>query len=410
MFQFFSQTEAKKPLPLSPNCRECGLRDHCKHPVQVSASRKGTTVFLVNGPGKDDPDGIRIQKRLAAYMQDIGENLGDYRIIAATACSPGIPMEKKKQYWKHCQPLMVQQIKEANPEKIVVFGKHALASIIDWLWHDPAGLPDRWLGRKIPSRELNAWICPVGLKGVLKNPKVAQIYLYRGLRDAMRLKGRPYDKVSVDDYANRVEVASDLSRIEHLLDEASRSPLSAFDYETNCLKCEKPKAKIFTASVAWLSASGPKCVAFPMADRLADPWKRYVTSDSKKIAANLKFEHRWTKQHFDVDVNKWLWDNVIVGHMYDPMEGVAGLKFQSFCHLGLPYFASEVEKYFDNSDENGYNSIHLANQKNLLVYNGIDSLVELDLGILQMYQSPIKCDWWTDTMPRQSYYTKGEWF
>ena len=367
-------------------------------------------MIVVNGPGADDPNGIKQQKRLAAYLKDVGEDIGDFRIIAAVACFPQGKLEKKKQYWKHCQPLMVQQILEAKPERIIVYGKYALASVIDWLWHSPAGLPDRWYGRKIPSRELNAWVCPIGMKGVLKNPKVSQIYFYRGLRDALRLRGRPYDKVSVNDYADRVEVASDLNRIKALLAEASSSPLSAFDYETNCLKSEKIKAKVFTASVAWLSASGPECVAFAMDDRLADAWRGYVTSNSLKIAANLKFEQRWTREHFGVDVNRWLWDNVIVGHMYDPMETAAGLKFQAFCHLGLPYFAHDVEKYFENTDDQGYNSIHLANKKSLMIYNGIDSLVELDLGILQMYQSPIKCDWWTDTMPKQSFYAKGEWF
>jgi hypothetical protein len=95
--------------------------------------------------------------------------------------------------------------------------------------------------------------------------------------------------------------------------------------------------------------------------------------------------------------------------MYDPQPGVTSLKFQAFRDLGLPFYAGEVEKFFTTEDEAGYNSIHLANSRSLLEYNAIDSLAELDLGILQMYQSPIDSEFWSSALPNKRFYMKGMW-
>ncbi len=405
MFTLFTKQD-KKPLALIPDCRSCGLALKCKNPVLKAVKRPSKTVIVVNGPNEDLPDGVKHQKRLSAALEKAGLSLHDYSIVPAIAC-PGEKLNPKVQYWKHCQPLMVQQIKALEPEKIIVYGKHAIASVIDWLWRAPAELPDRWIGRKIPCRELNAWILPIGNKGMVVNPAVSQTWLYRFIREADSIQGRPYDQVP--NYDKTIKVLHDAESVKQALGAASRSPLSAFDYETNCLRPEKPRAKIFTASVAWLEGTEAKCVAFPMKADFVEDWKAYLLSNSTKIAANMKFEHRWSKKHFDVDVKRLMWDTNLVGHMYDPQPGVTSLKFQAFRDLGLPFYAGEVEKFFTTEDEAGYNSIHLANSRALLEYNAIDSLAELDLGILQMYQSPIDSEFWSSALPNKRFYTKGMW-
>lgn len=407
MFTFFSQQTQRKALPIVPDCGNCGLARKCQNPVLKAVTRPSKTVVVVNGPTEDSPTGVRSQRRLAALLRQCGMELDNCSIVPAIACPAKLGKDEQK--WRHCQPLMASQIKAMNPEKIIVYGKHALASVVDWLWGESAGLPDRWYGRKIPVRELNAWVLPIGMKGARKNPQVAEIHFHRSVRDALRLIGRPYDVVP--QYDKMVEILEDSAKIIEVLRAASGSVLSAFDYETNSLKPERTRAKVFTASVAFIDKDYKvKCYAFRMTESVVDAWKAYLTSASPKIAANLKFEHRWSKRIYGVETQNWVWDNVIAGHMYDPMETCAGLKFQAFCHLGLPYFAHDVEKYFENTDDKGYNAIHLANMRSLLLYNGIDSLAELDLGILQMYQAGKQSTLWTASLPKREFYKKGEWF
>ena len=405
MFQFFSTSPESKPRSLLPECQACGLLRQCNHGKQ-SPIRKGKTVIIVNGPGEDSPKGLAKQDKLDGVLRRFGLSSDEFTLIPAAAC-PVTGSEPKNTPWQHCQPLMIHEIKKLNPEKIIVYGKRALASVVQWLWGEPAGLPDNWYGRRIPSRELNAWIFPVGAKGIQANPKVAQIYLFKGLDIALKQEGRPYDQVP--DYGKMVRISYDEAEIRRALAKASQSPLSAPDYETNCLKPEKHRSKVYTAAVAWLEGTKMDCLAFPMTEGVVDAWRSYLVSDSYKIAANLKFEERWSKVKFGVNVRRWTWDNVLSGHMYDPQPGVAGLKFQAFRDLGQRYFAGEVDKHFENSDEEGYNSIHLADKRALLTYNAYDSLAELDLGIMQMYTSGVRSDLWTDSLPLQKYYQFGEW-
>jgi hypothetical protein len=408
MFTFFTKKETK-PLSILPDCATCGLRQKCTFPVLKGVVRSSKVVVVVNGPGADAADGVKRQGRLRDILLAGGIDLDLVSIVPAVACPANVKgTNKNTQFWRYCQPLMIQQIKALQPEKIVVYGKHAIASVIEWLWHANAELQDRWIGRKIPVRELNAWLIPVGNKAAAINPTVAQIYQYRSIVDAGQISGRPYDRIP--DYNDMVTIAEDPTTICRSLAAAAASPVSAFDYETNCLRPELPHAKIYTASVAWLEGTSPKCVAFPMRENIVNEWKAYLTSDSLKIAANMKFEHRWTKRHFGVEVRKLTWDTNLAGHMYDPQPGVSGLKFQAFCHLGLPFYAHDVERHFQSTDDRGYNSIHLADMRALLQYNGIDSLAELDLGIMQMYQAGKQSTWWSDTLPKQSYYTPKEWF
>ncbi len=405
MFQFFSTATESKPLSLLPECQACGLLRKCTHGKQAP-HRGGKVVIVVNGPTEDHAKGIAIQKKLDAALRRFGISASECTLIPATAC-PITGSEPKNTPWQHCQPLMIQEIKRLNPEKILVYGKRALASVVQWLWGEPAGIPDNWYGRRIPSRELNAWIFPIGAKGIQVNPKVAQIYLYRSLDQALRQEGRPY--AQVPNYNDIVRTSTDVAEIRRLLQLASSKPITSFDYETNCLKPEKRKAKVYSASVAWLEGTKTECVAFPMTEEVEEAWASYLVSDSYKIAANIKFEDRWSRVMYKVPVRRWTWDTVISGHMMDPQKGVAGLKFQAFRDLGQRYFAHEIDRYFETEDEQGYNRIHLADRRALLTYNAIDALAELDLAILQMYTSGIRSDLWTDNLPDKKYYQFGEW-
>lgn len=399
MFTFLSpKTAAVAPKKLGPDCTSCGLLSKCRHPKQIPQAT-GKTVIVIDSP-EDRKDGLLYDEQLIALLAKHNFSINDCVLVPASAC-PG----ENPESWRHCQPLLIENIKRINPETIIVLGKDANASMIDWLWQHPAELPDRWFGRRIPSRELNAWVYPIGRAAYKKNPTVSQIQHFRWLRHALRSAGRPYDVVP--NYAEMVEIPQYLDTVLAALKAASSSTFSAFDYETNHLKCTKPGAKIYSASVAWLEGDKPKCVAFMMEEGLREAWKAYLLSDSYKVGANIKFEDRFSRHMYSVEVKNWAWDSMIASHMADPQMGITGLKFQAFVSLGLPFYAGSVEKAFKTETAEGFNSIHQISPNDLLLYNGIDSLAELDLSILQMREAGKQSKYWNTTLPNQRYYEFG---
>jgi hypothetical protein len=405
MFTFFDAPTIKTASPslqlAGPACTACNLIASCKHGKQRTP-RTGKHVIVVDAPGSDSPNGLYDQKGLYGALKSVGRDLGDYVVVPASAC-PG-EYNGKVPSWEHCQPLLIEQIDRLKPETIILYGKQALNSVVRWLWGTAAELPDRWYGNAIPSRQLNAWILPVGKAGLMKNAEVSQIFHYRWMQRAVRFQGRPYDQVP--EY--KVEILDNEAEIIRRLKEASNSRLSGFDYETNSLKPERARAKIYTASVAWLDGTSTPCIAFNMTPGIRSAWIEYLQSPSKKIAANMKFEMRWTRTIFGIEVANLIWDTMINAHLQDPQETVTGLKWQAFARLGLGYYAGDVEKHFENADEQGYNNIHLADTGALLLYNGIDALAELDLAVLQMYEAGRYEHLWTDNLPKKSYFQFGE--
>jgi len=399
MFAFLSpQAAIAAPRKIGPDCTACGLCNKCKYPKQ-SPTRLNGSVLVVDSPD-DKIDGL-IDEKIQYMLSKHGVSIYNCTVVPASSC-PGDNPES----WKHCQPMLIDTLKRLNPDKIIPIGKYANMSIIDYLWQHPMELQDRWYGRRIPSRELNAWVFPIGMAGRLKNYDVSTLQHYRWLQHALRHKGRPYEVVP--DYGPMVQILRDPKEIASALAEAGASSLSAFDYETNNLKCTKPGAKIYSASVAWLHKGTPKCVAFMMNDVVSGPWRLYLLSPSHKIAANLKFEDRWSRHFYGVEVRNWAWDTMISAHIRDPQMGVVGLKFAAFAELGVPFYAKAVSKLFETESADGFNMIHKADPQDLLLYNGIDSLAELDLGILQMHEAGRFKDVWSSTLPSQHYYTCGE--
>jgi len=382
----FILPKTNNQLPVIPDCQTCGALQKCKAPSQswdhVKNPRK--TVIVVDRPDSDVAKSLEFGefKTLRALLDRVGgPSFAQFAIVPASACT-----EAGEGSWRHCLPLLSRQIKAINPEKIIVFGNEAMQSISKWLWGEDAGLYDRWYGHQIPCRELNAWICPVGYSRKLMNAEVSQLWAYRHMRSALRLSGRPYTKPP--QYAKQYTLSYDLNKTRIMLDMAKQSSITAFDYETTGLKPEAFGHKIISCAVAWLQEDNtPHCVSFMVTPDSTPYLVDYLKSPVPKIAANLKFEERWSRQLLGTPVRSWCLDTVITAHMEDPGKTVAGLKFQAFARLGVPYYAGDVEPFFGSDGSNQLNQIHRVPTHKLLEYNALDSLSELDLGILQMTEN-----------------------
>ena len=384
---FFTGATFSKKLSVVPNCGACKADRPCKHPKQTwPGTSPAKVVFVVDSPSAD------IEKsalgsdfgRLSVLASRVGITLDAYPKIYSAACFGAGP-----EAWKHCQPLVATELARLQPEVIIPYGPKATQSVVGRYWQTPAELYDRWFGQRIPCRELNAWILPVGNPGAHKRvTEVSSTWEYRWLRDAMRVSGRPWAKVIKPQ--DMVVQLYDTTHIEAVIDRiVASAAIAAFDYEATGLKPEWKNQQIYSMSIAWVEGDEVRCIAFPMYPQIKEAVKKFLTSPIRKVAANMKFEERWSHRKLGVRVRNWWWDTMLAAHWEDPNAGVTGLKFQAFARLGVPYFASEVDAYFESDSNSARNRISQVPIQSLLTYNGVDSIVELLLASIQMRDNGI---------------------
>lgn len=378
-----------------PDCLSCPARRLCERPKRLT-QRESAKVLIVTDYALRLPDGspTREYHMIKNLLGRVGFSMDDVVTIPCMASD-----QAPETAWAQCQPLMIAEIQRLNPTVIIPWGKSAIASVLGWLWGKTVEMREIWYGYQIPCRELNAWVVPMGrLGGKAKNSKmvgVADVWAYRHLKAGMSLTARPYK--TVPEY--KVRTLYNKGEIVDALAEAAASSLSAFDYESTGLKPDQKKQKLISCGVSWLVGDVPETVAFCIDRDVVPALKNYLVSPSRKVAANAKFEVRWSKAKLGVDVTHVVWDTLLAAHWENPTKATKGLKFQAFARLGVKYFAGSVEHHFEDVGPDGLNMIHRVPLHELLLYNGIDAVAELDLAILQMRENGITTKWNSVNLP-----------
>jgi len=95
-------------------------------------------------------------------------------------------------------------------------------------------------------------------------------------------------------------------------------------------------------------------------------------------------EERWTLKKFGHGATNWGWDTMLASHCLDNRPGICSLKFQSLVRLGVPSYNDKIEPYLVNQ-KGPYNRIHEIDMKDLLLYGGIDSVLEYRLAMKQRH-------------------------
>ena len=155
----------------------------------------------------------------------------------------------------------------------------------------------------------------------------------------------------------------------------------AFDYEANILKPEGEGTKIVSCSIC---QGGKNTIAFPWEGEVIYTMDQMLKSSTPKIASNLKFEDRWTRVKLGHPVRNWWWDTMIAAHVLDNSPKVTGLKFQSFVLLGAESYDEHISPFLKSTGKSGFNRIDEIDLKDLLLYNGLDSLMEFLVAMKQM--------------------------
>lgn len=352
---------------------------------------------MAEAPGKEEdrlgtqlvgPSGQRLRESLDRIGIDLDEDC--WKINAVNCHSGQTPTDRQVE---QCRPTVLRAIRELDPATIVLLGERAVKSVIGHLWKSDVGAIGRWVGWRIPSRKPNAWICPTWHPSYLLRQKspVTDVLFDEHLEAAFHSLGPPWGEPP--DWIRDVRVIHDKTMAVEAIREAAKSAVGpvAFDYETNALKPEADGAEIVCCSVAYRTGEdGVKAIAYPFTGPAREATAEILFSDIPKVAANLKFEERWTKKVFGRGVRNWHWDTMVASHVLDNRPGITGLKFQSFVRFGQPEYNAKVAPYLKADGGMTRNRIHMVNGDDLLLYNGMDSLLELRLAESQRREMGIE--------------------
>lgn len=383
----------KSSVSLLPKCGICGLSTGCKSPkMPVTGKGRKGILIVAEAPGKDEDDkgeqlvgaaGQKLRKALRKFDIDLDLDCWKTNSIICRPPDNRTPTSNEIDY---CRPNLLRAIKELNPRIIIPLGGAAVRSVIGPLWRSDPGSVSTWVGWKIPCQRYNCWIAPnFHPSYVVRSEKeregpVIELWFERYLQAAVELKDRPW--VEVPDFKKEVRVEMNPEAAARWIRAAiAEGGVYAFDYETNRLKPDHPKAEIVCCSIYWNLAD--QVISYPWLGDAITATREFIASPVPKMGWNKKFEERWTRRVLGVPVNNWVWDGMLSAHHLDCRAGITSAKFQGFVRLGQEDWSQGIHEFLSSTNSEGFNRIRECDLRKLLVYCGIDSLVEAKVGRMQ---------------------------
>jgi hypothetical protein len=278
-----------------------------------------------------------------------------------------------------------REVRQSKPKVIVLLGSTAVASVIGHKWRKDLGTVARWRGLAIPDKDFGCWIVTTYHPSyLLRNPqdKVLLKIFTDDLRLALDKIDKPLPKLT--GILPNTKALHGGARIAYLKDMIKRKPSPvSFDYETTGLKPYEKGHKIVAVSFSEKATLGCSML---MDDTIAPYVCEILTDpDIHLIAANMKFEHTWSKVCLGVDPGPWDWDTMVAAHLEDNRAMYCALKFQAFVRFGIPPYDEQVEPYLKSRQQGGgaFNRILELPESRLLEYNAIDAALEWRLAQTQ---------------------------
>ena len=375
--------------PTIARCGKCGLSKKCFSPkMEVLGKGRREILIVAEAPGKEeDRQGKqcigKAGNMLRDLLDDIGVDLDDCWKTNAIICHPSDGIDSKQ--IEYCRPNLLNTIKELKPKVIIPLGISAVNALCAPLFKKGIGKMERWVGWAIPALQYNAWVCPTYHPSYLfhqKDNTVMKLIMGQHLQRAMDLEGDALDFPPLKGLEKEVEIILDelpaKKRLRNLLQKKGKV---AFDYECTGLKPEREDQRIVSCSFCF---EGEDTFAFPVTEGTHRLLSKVLRNpDLEKIAANLKYEERWTRCKLGHGVENWGWDTMIAAHVQDNRQGITGLKFQAFIQLGVGDYDGDISGFLTAKDSNSLNQIHKIDMPDLLLYNGLDSLLEYRLSEVQ---------------------------
>lgn len=379
--QFESNTTVATKIS---QCGKCGLYKKVISPkIKVVGEGKYKILFIAEAPGQEeDRQGVQLirdtTQMLASVLDEVGVDLLDCWKTNAVICHP--PNNKIEPYMiSCCRPNLLKTIKKLKPNVIVPLGKAALESLLFKEWKKDLGTLNKWIGWNIPSSQYDAWICPTWHPSYLMRKgedKILIMIFQKHLEQAFKLRDKPVKYLNLDNLEKKVEIILDpnksIKRMEAL---SKKKGILAFDYETTGIKPERKEQKIVSVSFCLNGKETFACMIERFSHRHFLE-KILRSSKLKKVASNMKFEERWTRKKLGYGVRNWYWDTMLAAHCLDNRSQITSIKFQAYIHLGISDYDSHLGDFLKSKKSNTLNQIDKIKPSELLLYNGLDSLLE----------------------------------
>jgi uracil-DNA glycosylase family 4 len=385
-----------------PNCSQCGLFRTCHSPkMKYTGEGKKGVLIVAESPGQnEDIKGVQLIGEAGQLLRNELKKLKldldqDFWKMNAISCRPitrsGANRPPTKAEIKFCKPLVDKTISELKPSMIWLMGGVAVESFYGDRFSKLA--INRWRKLCIPDRKTGAWIIPLFHPSYINrqsHDENLRAVFERDLKWAAScIKKQPFE---FTDERKDVTCLYDFDQITRTLEEILltadiRKVQLYIDYETNSLKPQWPGAKI--ATISFCPDSTKKAIAFPyqygdfftakQQMKIKALWRKICQhTQISLLAHNMKFEDAWTRNIFGVRPYSWQWDTMIAAHILDNRSNFTGLKFQSYVNFGLEPYNKDIDKYL-KAKSGHFNSVDKAPLDQLLLYNGLDTIMGMKL-------------------------------
>lgn len=373
-----------KPIAL-PQCGACGLYRGCKSPKMPFTGSANLNILIVGeAPGEtEDELGKQFVGKAGQCLRQLcdeaGFSLDDCWLTNSLICRP--PGNKlEDQQIGYCRPNLLNTVAQLKPKVIVLLGGSAVESLIGSEWGGDVGPVSRWASYTIPSSKYRCWICPTYHPSFVERSNRDPL-LWKTVREhlaqAYKLAKAPGNSpcCPLDVLKARVEVITDPPQAKQRLRAlAGREGILGFDYETTGLKPERPEQRIVSSSFCLNGEGAWACMIEPRLHKYLSAV--LLNPNLKKVASNLKFEERWTRQKLGHGVAAWHWDTMLAAHYLDNRPGITSVKFQAYVYLGIGEYDHWVDEEKKADGANELNRMAEANPEDMLNYNALDSLIE----------------------------------
>jgi len=395
---FFSAEEMGKP----DFCDECGLFRTCKTPkMSYTGNGKKKTLIIAEAPGEEeDLQGIQLIGQAGQLLRTCLKNLkldldNDFWKLNSVNCRPPKNRKPTKKEIQYCKPNVEKVIKELKPSFIWLMGGVAIDSFFLELFSGEQSI-SKWRRYLIPFHKYNCWVIPMYHPSYInrvKDPKLQMVFEndLQYAASCLNLE-RP---VQID-YDSKVKKLTNFSEVMEELDKLNKAETMFFDYETSSLNPYNGNQKIWSVSFA---TNSEEAFAFPLhypgawgeveLFAIEKMWQAVLENpEVKKSAHHLKFEDKWGRGVLKTKTQGWEWCTMTTQHILDDRPETTGLKFQVFARYGILDYEKDVQKYLQETDENGWNLFSKCPLPKLLQYGGLDSLFGYQL--LEAQKAEIK--------------------
>lgn len=372
------------------NCPSCGL--HRNSRLQLFGQGKKRILILFDK--QESIQQVSHTYGVGDKYEFIKDVLGTYHIYPDEDCWITSIVQCYGNVELHhaecCYPYIVKVIKKLQPELIIAFGEFAPKVILKPLLGNVS--VDQVHGFVHTNRDLHCRIMFTyaphsNIKGK-RSDNVDDLIIKRDIHNAINALEMPFPEWK--DETGCIHILNDKAAVEWLETAINdkRKRYMAFDYETNCLRPYNADAKLLCVSIA---DSVDNSVSFMLNDNTIPSFIDWLKTDHiAKIAHNTAFERQWSAVKLRTQPHQLICDTMLLAHSLDNREiKWLSIKFLSPLLTGSAVWNDAVEQYIhplkqDEAEHGSYaiNRLHEVPQRQLLLYCGIDSLVEYRVAIL----------------------------